>query len=47
MFFNLIISSVSIKDIYLREYIKLQSIAANVGGIIKFFLIIATLVVNF
>lgn len=45
IFYNIIVSLNAIKDIYNRQYVKLQNIAANVGGIIKFFFVFLKIII--
>ncbi len=46
-FTNVIVGLTNLKDNYSRKYIKLQDISAQVGGIIKFFLIFSDFFISF
>jgi hypothetical protein len=41
---NLLIISTKIQDTYVRKYIKVQDVVANVGGLLKFLLTVGTLI---
>lgn len=47
IFTNVIIGLNNLKDVYSRKYIKIQDVSAQVGGIIKFFLIFAEFFLSF
>jgi len=46
-FTNVIVGLTNLKDFYSRKYIKIQDVSAQVGGIIKFFLIFADLFISY
>jgi len=47
VFTNVIIGLTNLKDFYSRKYIKVQDVSAQVGGIIKFFLLFADILISF
>lgn len=47
IFTNVIVGLTNLKDFYSRKYIKVQDVSAQVGGIIKFFLIFCDFLISF